>query len=203
MKRAALSILALLFVSTSALALVQERGIQLHRGDRIGVLRMSDRYASGSHGTASSAVRKYLADELRVKGFDAFDAGRTYDALDRNGSDNADYYIEIVSADADAQEQGGIGIGVDHVYADMAVVVSRVAAGIRVYDGHTLELIRTIDLDKSNRAVMPTNIGIGGHHVYAFFAIPFVHYAQYRRAAHDVARDAVAMLTQPQPQASR
>jgi hypothetical protein len=42
--------------------------------------------------------------------------------------------------------------------------------------------------------VVPTEIGIGGRHVWAAIALPFIEYAQYRQAAHGVARDAAQRI---------
>jgi hypothetical protein len=190
MKRIAVPLLVILLASGSALALDTS-----HRGNRIGILQPALRYQS--HDAAmSSSIRKYLRDELRKGGFDAFDANATYDDLDRNGANAADYYIDIASSDAQSGSYGGIGVGGDNVAVDIGLVVARVAAEVRVYNGKTLELVQRFDLGKSKRGIAPTGVGIGGSHVLAWIATPFVEMAQFRAAARDVAHDAAARVTQ-------
>jgi hypothetical protein len=184
----------LLLASVPLFALSPDHPTLLREGDRVGVLRMPERYAQGSNTILIDHVRHSLRDELRGAGFDAFETGATYDDLHRQDEQNANYYIEIVSADALAEQKGNVGFDVDRVGVEMAMVVSRVAAAVRVYDGRTLELLRTYELHHSSRAIVPTDIGVGYRHLYAAVAVPLIHLMQYRAAAHDVARDAVQQI---------
>lgn len=163
-------------------------------GDRIGVLRMSSRYAEGADETVATTLQKDLRRELRAVGFDAFDARASYDDLSRGSVSHADYYVEVVSSDADNRSVGGGGAAIGRVAVDIDVVVSRVAAEIRVYDGRTLELVDRFDLRNRRTAVVPTGIGVGHRFVWAFIALPLVQYGQYRSAAHEIARQAAERI---------
>jgi hypothetical protein len=164
----------------------------LHRGERVGVLRPLT--FDGRDGDVANAVTRSLQRELRARGIDAVDAGITFDDLQREQRIDADYFVEVVSSDADGGPFGGIGVGGDHVGVDISVIVSRVAAQLRLYDGRTLQLIDTYDMQRSAKAVMPTAIGVGGRHVGLWVALPFVHYARYRAAARAVAADAATAI---------
>src|SRR5438045_1116765 len=128
-----LPLFVLFSFATSAFA-IDETPPQIKPGDRIGILRMPERYMSGSDGSVVANLRNYLGEELRHAGFDAYDAKVTYDDLRRNGEANADYYVEIVAADGNAASEGGVGIGGDNVGVSISLVVSRVAAAVRVFD---------------------------------------------------------------------
>ena len=186
-------ILLVAFLAVPAFAIVTDRAPVPRAGDRIGILTMPARYAEGSNGAIVNHVRRYLREELRDAGFDAYDAARTYDDLDRR-EQNADYYIEIVGADGNSQDHGLGGIQTREGGIDVALMVARVAGAIRVYDGHTLELLHTYDLKGKCRAVVPTDVNIGTRGLFVWLALPFIEHAQYRAAAHDAARDAVQMI---------
>jgi hypothetical protein len=189
-----LPLFVFLAFAASAFAIV-DTPLQIRPGDRIGILRMPERYMNGSDGAVVANLRNYLGEELRRAGFEAYDAKVTYDDLRRNSESNADYYVEIVAVDGDAASEVGIGIGGDRVGVNLSLVISRVAAAVRVFDGHTLELLHKYDLHHSNRAVMPTDIALGGRHAFLILAVPFVQYAQIRSAAHDVARQAAKLIS--------
>src|SRR5712691_3723360 len=114
-------------------------------GDRIGVLRMSDRHSYGAEQTVAGTIQSDLRKELRALGFDAFDAGVTYDAMLRSGPGNADFYVEVVSGRAAGRPVGGIGAGAGGVAVEVAVVVARVAAEVRLYEARTLNLVESYD----------------------------------------------------------
>jgi hypothetical protein len=139
------------------------------------------------------AISHYLERELRKQGLDAFDARLTYDDLRESDRRDADYYIEVVSSDGDAAPVGGVGVNGRHVGVDVAMVVSRVAATLRLYNGETLELIDELDLQRNASAVMPTGIGIGGDHLGLWIPLP-IYGSRYRAAARAVARQAAAQI---------
>lgn len=192
MKRAVLG-LSLLLVSSPLLAINTS---VLRRGDRIGVLRMTEEFEVASEQTVAKTVESDLPRALRDRGFDAFEAGLTYDDLRPGESGNAAYYVEVIGARASGREAVDVGIGSENVFASVGVVVSRVAAEVRLYDGKTLRLVDRFDLSKKSTAVVPTSFGIGGRYIWAAFALPFVHYGQYRSAAHAVARQAADRIAQ-------
>ena len=165
------------------------------RGNRIGVLITRDRYAErGAEAAMAASIGKYLRDELQKAGFDAFLTNVTYDDLSRNVTTAADYYIEVASSDTSGGTPAGIGVGGGPVAVDVSVVVAHVAAEVRLYDGRSLELIRTFELHQSRKGIAPTSISIGGGGVWGWFSIPIAEVVQFRRAAHAVAKDAATQV---------
>jgi len=163
-------------------------------GDRIGVLRISDRFAYGAEQTVASTIQNDLRRELRDLGFKAFDARITYDDLLRRGPGDADYYVEVVSAYAAGRPVGAMGVAIDGLAVEVGVVVSNVAAEVRLYDGRTLNLVERYDLAKKSTAVVPTGIGIAGRSIFAAIMLPFVQWGQNRSAAHEVAHQAALRI---------
>ncbi|HJT18313.1 MAG TPA: hypothetical protein VJ853_13025 [Thermoanaerobaculia bacterium] len=164
-------------------------------GDRIGVLRMSGRFPYAAERTVAGTIQHDLRRELDLLGFKSFDAQLTYGELLRRGpQDDADYYVEVLSGDAAGRPVGVAEAGVGGVAVEVGVVVARVAAEVRVYDARSLNAIDTYDLRRDNMAVVPTGIGIAGHSIWAAITLPFIQYAQYRSAAHDVARQAALRI---------
>jgi len=165
-----------------------------HRGNRIGVLLLSQRTTDSSELRAASAVRGALTEELRKAGFDAFEVPATYDQLARD-SDDADYYVEVISTDGEMHDRGSIDVDDGHVGADVGILVTRVAAQLRLYDGHSLELVDRFDL--SHRKVAPTlhAVSVGGRHGFFSMAVPWIRNAQYRGVARDVAGEAASKIS--------
>jgi hypothetical protein len=190
MKR--LPLLGLLLLATTPVLAINTT--ILRRGERIGVLRMNEEFDVAAERTVANAIENALPRALRDRGFEAFDAQRTYDDVRRGDGPNAAFYVEVVGAHAGGHEAVGVGVGAENVYATLGVVVSRVAAEVRLYDGKTFELIDRFDLAKKSTAVVPTSVGIGGRFFWAELALPFVRYGQYRSAAHDVARQAAEAI---------
>jgi hypothetical protein len=190
MKRA-LAALVLLLAAAPLLAI---NTAILRRGDRIGVLRMSEEFDAASERAVANAIESGLPRALRDRGFDAFDTQRTYDDLRRGDAAGAAYYVEVVGARAGDRQTAGVDIGAENLYASVGVIVSRVAAEVRLYDGKTLELVDRWDLSKKSTAVVPTSVGVGGRFVWASIALPFMRYGQYRAAARDVAEQAAERI---------
>lgn len=163
-------------------------------GDRIGVLRISGRLGYRAERAVANAVQNDLRGELLDLGFNAFDARVTYDDLLRNGPGGADYYVEVVSGYASGRPVGAVGTAIGDVALEVGVVVSRVAAQVRLYDGRTLNAVETYDLQKESTAVVPTGVGIAGRSIWASIMLPFVQYGQYRTAARSIAHQAAARI---------
>lgn len=163
-------------------------------GARIGVLRMSGDFAHGAEGTVAKTVQNDLREELKALGFKAFDAEKSWEQIASDPGPDADLYVEVISSYATNRPVAGAGAGNGSVGIDVAVVVSQVAAAVRVYDGRTLQLLNTYDLQQKATAVLPTSLGLGGRFFWARIPLPFVHYAQYRSAAHAVAEQAAARI---------
>ncbi|HEX8616252.1 MAG TPA: hypothetical protein VF911_01590 [Thermoanaerobaculia bacterium] len=158
------------------------------RATRIGVLRCDD--------ALQSDVAAALRNELRARGFDAFDAVRTYDEAVRDGAAVADYYVEIAAGDASTDEYGGLGVGTRHAGVSIGVLVSRVAAELRIYDGETMELVETHALAKRNTALVPTSVGVGGGSIFAYIALPYIERVQVRRVVRAAGRTAAELVAE-------
>jgi hypothetical protein len=162
---------------------------------RVAVLRQPEPLHHDGDNMVSDAVLRYVTEELRERGLDAFDAGVTYDeAVDQNYGE-ADYVIEIAS-DADGRDYGGMGVGGRHGGVGMSILVARVAAEVRVYDGHTFQLIDRQRLQHRNRALLPTSLSLGGRAAWIGVAVPIAQTVQFRNVAKAAARSAATFVTQ-------
>jgi hypothetical protein len=172
----------IVLVATSAFAFNSSKSVT-----RIGVLRGFD---------SDARMTRTLVDELRGRGFDAFDAERTYDELlDQEAVPIADYIVEIRGGEARTSDSGEIGIATRHADVEVGVVTSRMSAELRVYDGASMELLATSDLKKRSTSLMPTGVGIGGGVFYAYVALPIFERVQHRNVAKKVAREAASFVT--------
>ena len=182
MKRLLL-VLCLMLAATSAFAFDAKKG-----ADSIGVLRGEQ--------DVESAVERSLIGELQKRGFDAFDVGLTYEELlDQEAVPIADYIVVIDGGQAQTADYGGVDVVGRHADVSLGVVVSKLAAQLRLYDGDTMELIATSDLSKRTAALMPTYVGIGGGSIYASLALPFIERVQHRSVARKAAREAATFVT--------
>lgn len=169
-----------LTIATSALALNPRRDV------RIGVLR--------GEWEEQSYVTDALREELRARGFDAFDARRTHLELLEDGAADADYYIDIVGHPS-WTEYGGVDVGGRNASISLGVFVSRFAAEVRIYDGTSIVLLASDDLSKKTTSVLPAGVGVGGRRLFAWVAMPFVERAQWRRLGRAAARDAAETVS--------
>ena len=175
-----LATLCLTLTATTAFAFDTTR-----RTERIAVLR-------GPH-EVQSAMADALRRELRQRGFDAFDAERTYDEVMDDSAVVADYFVEFASAEPSTYDSAGIGVG--GRYADVGIgrVTSRMHVEVRVYDAETMELTASENLSKKQSSWMPTSVGVGGGVLYAVIGLPFER-AQERRVARAAAREAASFV---------
>lgn len=171
-------LIAMLLIAPSGVAFAFDNARPV---TRVGVLR-------GLH-EMQDDVAAALRNELRARGIDAFDAVRTYDEAIRDGVPVADYYVEVMSAEASSVDHGGVGVGTRHAGVSIGVLVSRVVAELRVYDAD-MELLESRDLRKRNTAVVPTSIGVGGGSLFAYIALPYIERAQIRRVVRAAGRAA-------------
>jgi len=166
------------------------------RPERIAVLRADTESLRGDEPVIERAVRETLIRELRSRGFDAYDADRTYEEAVADGAADAHYVIEILGSNADAIDYGGVDINGRSGGVSLAIVSSRVAAQIIVYDAETMEPIAKSELAKKNTALLPTGVGGGaGNAVFFWVATPFLERAQVRSVARAAARDAATFVT--------
>lgn len=166
------------------------------RGNRIGVLDSG--LTVPEEAEIASAVQDRLGAELAARGFDAFAARATLDDLRRGAPFAADYYVEIAGSGEQAIPTGSVGVATGPIVADLGVIVSRVAAVVRVYDGRTLELVDSFALEARKTSVIPTGIGIGhrGYGIGFWAGVPLVRYFHVRGATGEVARDAAERIRQ-------
>jgi hypothetical protein len=175
-----LTCLAMLLMAGAAFAFDPAPGKQ-----QIGLLRAAD---SDGNSYPRNCVVQALRDELRHRGFEVVDVPATLEEVGLDPDRDADYYVDVAS-DGNTDDYGGVGIGGYHGSVSMGVLVSRVAADMRVYRGRTLEVLDTASVAKKNMAVLPTSVGVGGANVFAVFAMPFVERAQVRSVARAAARE--------------
>ena len=184
MKRLVL-FLALMAFATAAVAFDPTPG----RGNRIAILTTVAAEDDVETLRVAALMRGYLAKQLKRQGFDAFDARATFEEIERNQIASADYYVEFMRAETNSDPYGGGVVAGRHGGVDLALVVSHIAAGLRIYDGRTLEIIDDVDVYARNRAVVPTAIGLGQRGLGVWVGLP-VGLMRSRSVAKEAARDA-------------
>lgn len=188
--------LALVILSLSIAAPLFAITGQPVRGNRIGVLRIAERYDGGPEQAVAESVQRDLQDELRRLGFDAFASDRFYDDLRRADDHHPAYWVEIVSGHASDRGAGEIGVGGNGIAGTIGIVVSSVAAEVRLYDGRSPEMIRSFDLRHRSTSVAPTGIGVGGPWSWLWVGVPLFRSNDYRSAAQAVAHDAARQIAE-------
>jgi hypothetical protein len=160
---------------------------------RIAILR-EDADTSPNERMVHEKVVRYLTNELKSRGFDAYETDWTVDDAANATNVDVDYYVDVISAGADADAAGGVDIGGRDGEVTIGVIVSHVAAELRVYDAHTMDVVASETIRKRNAAIRPTSIGFGGGDVFAWIAIPLFERAQFRSAAKAAAKDAAGIV---------
>lgn len=156
---------------------------------RVGVLRAHESFAFEREAAIQNAFHEALHAELRARGFDVFEVDATFDELAMDPDRDADWYVEVIPAQGETVDYGGVGVGGRHADLTLGLLVARIAAEVNVYRGRTLELIATESLKKKNTALVPTSVGFGTRSLFAAIALPFVERAQARGVARSAARD--------------
>ncbi|HUP49675.1 MAG TPA: hypothetical protein VNA04_12890 [Thermoanaerobaculia bacterium] len=162
-------------------------------GDRIAVLGTAGYHDVPVPAPVASLLRGYLVRELRGEEFDAFDTRLTHADLLRGEREDADYYVEIVTGYGTDDPYGGVAVAGRHAAVEIGVVVSRVIAEMRIYDGRTLELIDQVDVQAHDTGVVPTAVGIGGRHGI-WVGLPVMRAMRHRAAAREAARNAAQSI---------
>ena len=145
----------------------------------------------------AAMMRGFLAKELRDAGFETVHSRATFnDVLEGDDADIADIYVEFVRGDAEDYDYGGIGVAGRHGGVELGVVMAQVAAGIRVYDARTMQLIDEFSVEARDRAVLPTAIGAGGRHVGLWIGVPLMRGLRYRAVAREAAADAAETIAE-------
>ncbi|MBV8517375.1 MAG: hypothetical protein JO197_08230 [Acidobacteria bacterium] len=180
-------LVCVLLAAASAFAFDTTRAV--NAGPRIGILRPP----VDPDPRVQAAVERALASELRARGYDAIETGQSFDDVSRDDRNDVDYYVELVG-DSSADGFGGIDVGSRAVDVSLELVVSRVAAELRVYDARNLEVVTSQRLAKKNTALMPTGVGVGGRSLFAYIALGFVQRAQLRNVTTATAREAATRV---------
>ena len=110
-------------------------------------------------------------------------------------SSEADLLVEVSGSHGAQHEVAGVGVGDAHVSTTLGVVISRVAAEVRLYDARTHELVDHYELSKSKTAVVPTSLGLGDGRFFVYSVVPIARHFQYRSAIRDVATEAAERIT--------
>jgi hypothetical protein len=176
-----------LFAATAAFAFDTNHAASA--GPRIGILRPPADVDS----RMQAAVERALVSELRARGYDAIETGQSFDDVSRSDGSDVDYFVELVG-DSSADGYGGVDVGGRYGEVSLELMVSRVAAELRVYDARSLELVTSQRLSKKNTALVPTGVGIGGRSLFAYIALGFVQRAQLRSVTESAARDAATRV---------
>ena len=178
-----LALAALLLPATAAA--VEVRPLP---GDRIGVMPIrGERHSFGR--SVADALPSYLVSELRRAGYDAHRVDRP-ERSPRNRDEVDDFYIELSFADVDGGDYGGVGVGHDHVGAEVSVVAAHLSVDVRIYDAASDRLVDSLELDATAVTPMLTGVGVGGRDGYLFLSLPFFERIPYRVAAKKIARAA-------------
>ncbi|HEX6158776.1 MAG TPA: hypothetical protein VF111_01335 [Thermoanaerobaculia bacterium] len=186
MKRFAFALCLLLLVPAVAYAFEPEPRSD-ERPMRIGLLRIPN------GGTVGEQIVEHIRRELRSAGYDAYTIPATYEEVRDGMGADADFYVEVVS-DAHTTPAAGIGVGGRNVGVSVAVVVSEIAGELRIFDGRSMELLASHDLQERRSSVLPTGIGVGNGHFAVDVALPFARWAQNRRVMRGAAREAAAAV---------
>jgi hypothetical protein len=165
-----------------------------HTGTRVALLQEPIVHGGEYEDRIAANVRHQLVRELRDRGFDAYDARISYADLRREPRADADLYVEILPGDNYAYPTGGVGVRTSNVAVDVGIIVARVAADLRIYDGRTLDLVAKRHLRHENVTVVPTAVGAGTYRMSVWFALPVVQYLRYRSAVADVVREAATII---------
>ena len=185
--------LALLLIAASAPALTTQRA------PTMALLDLAPRFEMQVD--AFGAMRESLRTALQSHGFDAYKTADRYEDLARFQSGNADYYLEIVGSERDAYERGGGGAGIGPIDVGVAAVKNRHFLALRVYDGHSLDVIGTYELDASTTSVVPSLLGVRGYNFFiSLFIAPWSDQHQAQRTIEKVARDAAWRITRDMTQ---
>jgi hypothetical protein len=166
---------------------------------RISVLASSEHSFGVRETQAAELVRGAIRNALRERGYDAFTTGDRYDDLRRGEGRLADYYVEIIASGAQERAVGGVAFPVGGgLGAELDVVIDRVAAEVRLYDGKTLGEIRTFDLRRQSTAVAPSAV-LASRSIWAVVALPVWEWSRYRGAAREIGSEAAGLIAEELP----
>ena len=158
-------------------------------GNRVTVLEAPHYGRNADADRVSRHIRERLVRELLNRGFDAEDCGMTYVEVQRRGGFDSGLLVELTPADASERSIADASVRVPNGSIDIAVVVSRIAAELRVYDGRSLELVAKHRLQSQVASVVPGGAGVESRSTSISVGLP-MDYARYRAAINGVVDDA-------------
>jgi hypothetical protein len=186
--RSYLPLILFAFLAPATAAAIEIRPMP---GDRIGVMPIRGERHAFSRSIAD-ALPSYLVTELRRAGYDAHRVDRPQRS--HNSEEHDDFYIELSFADVDGGDYGGVGVGHDHVGAEVSVVAAHLSVDVRIYDAGSDRLVDSLELDATAVTPTVTGVGVGGRDGYLFLSLPFFEKIPYRVAAKKIARAAANEL---------
>jgi hypothetical protein len=183
--------LALLLVAASAFAIDTRTAGPL----RIGILEGSDRTFSPHEAEVAELVRGSIRNALRDRGFDAFTTRDRYDDLrDASVADRADYWIEIAASRGESSPIAGVALPVGpNVGMEWELIVNRVAAEVRLFNGRNLDQVKTFDLRQRSTTVAPSAVFVA-RSVWAAVALPVWQWTRYRGAIRQLGSEAASRI---------
>jgi hypothetical protein len=142
----------------------------------------------------SRQLEERIARELVKRGYHVEQTRSTLEDEAEAKEQRYDLYVEISAASAHHDAVGGVGVGDDHVAAEVSVVHSSASAVVRLYDGASLETMETNEIEKSATGVAPTAISIGGRDGGLWIALPFIRYTRQRALLQSMAEEAASQI---------
>lgn len=183
---------SLMVLAVNAFAVTPARS-----GDRVGILVTSDHHRGRIEQSISDSLPKALLDELRRAGLDARLLTRTIEEM-TPGGDSYELLVEVIFQDAEAGYSGGVSVGAPvgsvGVSVEAAMAYALADARVLLYDGLTLELMRSFDLQAKTSSPALAGVGVGGSNGFLFLDLPFLRNVQGGRVARALARSAAAQI---------
>lgn len=169
-----LAVLLVSLLAANAFAIDTQR-----RAVRIGILAPAD-------SRTAELVRGAIRNALRHRGFDAFDARDTGDA--------ADYFVDLLASRGDARPVAGVAVPIAaSVGVEWEILVDRIAADVRLYDGRTMDEIRTFDLRRRTASVAPSAVFVS-RNIWAAVALPVFEWTAHRGVVRELGEEAAARI---------
>lgn len=166
-------------------------------GDRVGILVTTDRHQGRIEQSISDSIPRALLEELRRAGLDARLLTRTIEEM-TPGDNPYELLVEVIFQDAESGYGGGISVGGPvgsvGVGVEAAIAYALVDARVLLYDGQTLEMMRSFDLQVKRSLPALSGLGVGGSNGFLFVHLPFFRNVQSGRVARAVARGAAAQI---------
>ena len=162
---------------------------------RIGILAGGELNENNAEASIRRNLPRIMVEELRRSGLDARLLVQTLE--DVKPGEDYDILVDVRFADADTEVSGGIGAGIPvgsvHVGAEVGMSHSRAAVEVVLYDGRTLEHLRTLEFQAASSSPTLTGLGVGGRNGFLFLRLPF-RGSPERRVTRQLARSAAAQI---------